>query len=137
MPHRLDDIQKYGVPISFLDKGKVSVRVAPSTARNWKEKKIPLDGRHYCCAGTIILKKGLKLRANFEIRTHTFDFLDRETVFVYIENDRAWYSMDEPELYDMLKITKEQAIPYKWIPDTPLDYHDKGPYAMKWSNDET
>jgi len=47
--------------------------------------------------GTIILKNGIELQANFEINTHTFDFLERDTVKVFIETEQAWYSMDEQE----------------------------------------
>lgn len=95
-------------------------------------KKIPLDGRHYICAGTVILKDGTKLQANFEINTHTFDFLERDTVKVFIDNESAWYYIDEDELFDILKIKKEDALPYMWLTDIPLDYHNKGPYPMIW-----
>lgn len=136
MPLRLKDIEKYGAPISFLDKGDVEVRVGPNSATFFKDKKIPLDGRHYICAGIIILKNGKKLRANFEISTHTIDFLDRDSVKVYIDKEKAWYYMDEQELYDILRINKDQALPHRWSPDRPLDYHEKGPYPMKWPNDD-
>ena len=136
MPIRLADIEKYGAPISFNEKGLIEVRVGPGSARALQEKKIPLDGRHYICAGTIILKNGRNLPANFEINTHTFDFLERDTVKVFIEKERAWYYMKEQELYDILGLTKDEALPYHWLPDRPLDYNDKGPYPMKWPNDE-
>ena len=132
MPLRIKDIEANGAPISFLDKGEVEVRVGPCSATFLKEKKIPLDGRHYICAGTIILKNGLKLRANFEINTHTFDFLERDTVKIYIDEKEAWYYIDEQELYDILRTTKNEALPYKWLPDRPLDCHEQGPYPMKW-----
>ena len=70
--------------------------------------------------------------ANFEINTHTFDFLERDTVRVFIKKEQAWYSMEEQELYDILGLTKEEALPYTWLPDRPLSYHEKGPYPMKW-----
>ena len=112
------------------------VRVGPCSASTWRENKIPLDGRHYICAGIIILKNGIKLRANFEISTHTFDFLDRDSVTVYNENERTWYYMNEQQLYDVLGVTKEEVLPYRWLTDMPLDYHEKGPYPMKWPSDE-
>lgn len=74
----------------------------------------------------------MKLQANFEIKTHTFDFLERNSVKIYIEEERAWYYTGEQELYDILGIKKEDALPYMWLPDIPLDYHDKGPYPMTW-----
>ncbi|MHA4847639.1 hypothetical protein ACX0G7_25965 [Flavitalea antarctica] len=134
MPLRLKDIEAYGAPISFLQPGKADVRVGPCSASPWSKKKIPLDGRHYVCAGVIILKNGVKLRSNFEINTHTFDFLERRTVKCFI--DDAWYYMDEPELYEKLGIDMEGALPYKWLPDIPLDYSDVGPYPMKWPDED-
>jgi hypothetical protein len=132
MPLRLSEIEESGAPISFLEKGQVSVRVGPCSAKSFKDKKIPLDGRHYVCAGTVILKNGMELRANFEINTHTFDFLERDTVRIFLEAERAWYSVKEQELYDLLGTLKDQALPYRWVPDRPLDYHDSGPYPMNW-----
>ena len=134
MALRLDDIERYGVPISFLNKGEVDVRVGPCSASPWNQK-IPLDGRHYVCAGQIIFKTGLTMRANFEINTHTFDFLERDSVRIYIEKERAWYQIDEPGLFEILGISKADALPYHWLPDQPLDYHEKGPYPMKWPED--
>jgi hypothetical protein len=135
MPLRLIDIEKYGAPISFLGKGEVQVRVGPCSASPWNDKKIPLDGRHYICSGTIILKNGVRLIANFEINTHTFDFLERDTVKIYIDGQKAWYYIDEQELYEILGLTKEEALPYTWLTDRPLDYHNQGPYPMKWPDD--
>ena len=132
MPLRLSEIEKIGAPISFLDKGEVEVRVGPCSAKSLNDKKIPLDGRHYICSGVVILKNGTKLRANFEINTHTFDFLERESVKIFIEKERAWYYIEEQELYDLLGTSKEDALPYTWVPDRPLDYHDCGPYPMTW-----
>ena len=81
-------------------------------------------------AGKVILKNGKILRANFEINTHTFDFLEQDSVVVYIDKSKAWYYMDEQELWDMLGMTREEAIPYMWLPDRPLDYDEEGPYQM-------
>ncbi len=135
MPLRLEDIERNSAPISFLEKGKVDVRVGPCSATVWGGKKIPLDGRHYICAGIVILNNGVKLRANFEINTHTFDFLERDTVIIYIDEEKAWYFMNEEELYYKLGVTKDEVFPYKWLPDRPLDYHEPGPYPMKWPDD--
>jgi hypothetical protein len=136
MPLRLADIEKYGAPISFLNMGEVEVRVGPYSAKFLDDLRIPLDGRHYICSGTIILKNGMKLRANFEIHTHTIDFLERESVKIYIDKEKAWYYVHEQELYDILGVSKEQVLPYRWLPDKPLDYHDPGPYPMQWPEDE-
>ena len=132
MPVRLIDIERYGAPISFLDKGEIQVRVGPCSASFLHNKTIPLDGRHYICSGTIILKNGVRLQANFEISTHTFDFLERDTVKIYIDKEKAWYSFDEQELYDLIGVSKDEALPHTWLPDRPLDYHEEGPYLMKW-----
>lgn len=135
MPFRLADIERYGAPISFLNKGEVQVLVGPCSSSVLRSHKIPLDGRHYICAGIIILKNGMKLQANFEINTHTFDFLERDSVKTYIEKERAWYYLDEQELYDILGLTRDEALPYTWLPDRPLDYHNPGPYPIKWPED--
>ena len=132
MPFRLADIERDGVPISFLNKGEIMVRVGPCSATFLDADKIPLDGRHYICSGTIILKNRMKLIANFEINTHTFDFLERDTVKIYIEMEKTWYYIHEPELLDILKVTPEEAFPYTWLADRPLDYHQAGPYPMNW-----
>jgi len=132
MPLRLGDIERYGAPIYFLKKGEVQVCVGPCSASFLGDQKIPMDGRHYICSGTIILKTGLRLFANFEINTHTFDFLERDSVKIYIDPEKAWYYTDEQELYDILGLTKEEALPFTWLPDRPLDYHARGPYPMKW-----
>jgi len=135
MPLRLADIERYGAPISFLNKGEVQVRVGPCSVTVLGSLKIPLDGRHYICAGTITLKNGMKLQANFEINTHTFDFLERDSVKIYIEKEKAWYYLDEQELYDLLDVSRDEVLPYKWLPDRTLDYHNPGPYPMKWPED--
>ncbi|MDZ7694384.1 MAG: hypothetical protein U5K69_25220 [Balneolaceae bacterium] len=128
MPFREEDIQN--VPISFLEPDKVMVRVGPFSAEFLQEPKIPLDGRHYKCAGKLILKNGQELRANFELQTHTFDFLEKDSVYVYVNG--AWYSLDESELFEELGVLKEDALPFKWQPDRPLDYHESAPYPMNW-----
>ena len=130
MPLRLKDIEQYGAPISFQEKGTATARTGPSSGSPLLSDNIPLDGRHYICAGTIIFKNGIKVQANFEINTHTFDFLERDTVKIYIEKEKTWYYADEQELLDILGIKNEDAFPYMWLPDIPLDYHDKGPYPM-------
>ncbi len=135
MPLRLKDVEDYGAPISFQKKGQIDVRVGPCSSTIWRGDKIPLDGRYYICAGTIILKNGTKLQANFEINTHTFDFLERDTVKIFIEKEQAWFYMKEDELYEILGFTKDEALPYTWLPDRPLDYHNQGPYPMKWPQD--
>jgi hypothetical protein len=135
MPFRLADIERYGVPIHFLEKGEVMVRVGPCSSTFLNASKIPMDGRYYICSGIIILKNGKKLIANFEINTHTFDFLERDTVKIYIDKEKTWYYIHEPELLNIIGITSEDAFPYTWLPDRPLDYHQAGPYPMKWPED--
>jgi len=117
--------------IYFEKPGEVTVLVGPCSGMPWKGAKIPLDGRHYRCAGKITLKTGKQLLARLSIRTHTFDFLELDGVWVCLEG--TWYGMNEPELYVALGITPEQALPYEWMPDRPLDYHKKGPYPMSFS----
>ena len=131
MPLRLKFIEESGVPISFQKPGQIDVRVGPCSAKSWNEEKIPLDGRIYICAGTVILKNGRRLQANFEINTHTFDFLNRDSVKIFIEKEQAWYYFNEPELFKILGVTEVEALPYTWMPDRPLAYSKQGPYPMK------
>lgn len=132
MPLRIKDLEDYGAPIRFEAEGCVTVLTGPCSGSALRNAKIPLDGRHYVCAGQVILKNGMALRANFEINTHTFDFLVRDSVRVFIAEAQAWYSMDEPELFDLIGVKKEDALPYRWNPDVPLDYSVQGPYPMHW-----
>jgi hypothetical protein len=131
MPIREQDIEeKFDGRIHFEKPGEVIVIVGPCTGHLWKEPRIRLDGRHYKCAGTIILKNGEKLFANFRIRTDSFDFLERDTV--YCKLGETWYRTNEPEFFEALGIMPEDALPYTWLPDVPLDYREKGPYPMDW-----
>ena len=132
MPLREKEIERDGVPISFLKEGQVKALVGPCSAIFLRSNTIPLDGRHFYCAGTIVFKNGVKLRANFQINTHTFDFLERDSVLVYLTKEEAWYFIKEDELFDKLGSTRDDMLPYKWLTDVPLDYHEKGPYSMQW-----
>jgi hypothetical protein len=132
MLFQIEDLEKSGAPISFLKKGEVKVMVGPCSSSFFSGQKIPLDGRNYVCAGIIIFRNGEKYQANFEINTHTFDFLERDSVYVFIEQYETWYSIDDEELWKLLGISKDEGLPYKWLPDRPLDYYDLGPYPMKW-----
>jgi len=130
MPITPETIRQTDGRIHFEKPGQATVLVGPCTGRTWKEKKIAMDGRHYKCAGTIILKNGTKLFANLPIKTHTFDFLERD--WVYCQIGDTWYRPDEPEFLTVLGITSEEAFPYTWIPDIPLNYHKPAPYPMDW-----
>lgn len=118
--------------IYFHKAGEVTVLIGPCSGMAWTGAKIPLDGRHYRCAGKVILKSGQELRADLALQTHTFDFLEREHVHCRLGD--AWYRMDEPELMTALGIRAEDAFPYRWSPDRPLDYHKMGPYPMSFAN---
>ena len=114
--------------VSFMKPGKVEVFVGPNTVRGWEGKVIPLDGRRYRCGGQVIFKNGTKLAAHLPIRTDTFKFLEVNGVYCRLKG--AWYSMDEAELYETLGVAKEDALPFTWLPDRPLDTNDKGPYPV-------
>ncbi|MCY1058919.1 hypothetical protein [Nannocystis sp. SCPEA4] len=133
MPYTEDDLETYR--IWFDGPGHATVLVGPCSGSPWLGEKIPLDGRHYRCAGKIILKNGRELFANLPLRTHTFDFLEREDVHCRLGD--LWYGMDEPSLYEQLGMRPEQALPYTWQPDIPLDYHVPGPYPMHWGSAAT
>ena len=69
------------------------------------------------------------------MKTYTFDFLERSTV--YVELGDFWYRPEEPELAAALGTTAEGVIPYTWLPDRPLDYSEPGPYPMDWYDKQT
>lgn len=130
MPLRPKDLDEQGVPIWFAGPGEVWVRCGPCSGKPLQGDRIPLDGRRYICAGKLFLRTGTILRAHFEIQTHTFDFLDRESVWCFVGD--AWYQFGEPALWQVLGITREEAEPYTWSPDVPLDQHEPGPYPGNW-----
>lgn len=132
MPFTKEDLSD--TPIYFERENTVSAIVGPCTARAWTGNKIPLDGRQYCCGAIVIFKNGERHRASIRIDTTTFDFLIRGSVYIVI--DDVWYKWNEPELLDKLKTTSEEVFPFYWQTDRPLDYHQPGPYPMKWPDNK-
>jgi hypothetical protein len=128
MPFTKKDLEE--VPIYFEKENEVSVNVGACSAFIWKKKKIPLDGRHYTCGGILILKNGQKVRASFRIDTTGFDFLERDSVYVNI--NEVWYGWDEPELLEKLGLKEEEAFPFYYQTDRPIDYQNNGPFPMCW-----
>lgn len=127
MPFTPQDL--YDKPISFCShKGETWVIVGPHSKKAWKEKRIPLDGREYECAGVIILKTGQELRASFSITTTNYSFIKMDTVHIPFEG--TWYRWDEPELPEVLGIQIEEFELHQWKTDKPLDYHKKAPYLI-------
>jgi hypothetical protein len=115
---------------SFEQRGQVTVMIGPCSGTAFKEKKIPLDGRHYIAGGVVILKNGKRLRAELRIQTHEFQFLERDGT--YVETERGWFLCDDPDLLLVLGVTHADAFPFTWLPDVPLDYHEPGPYPSDW-----
>ncbi len=115
---------------TFAKPNEVWVYVSPCSIKAWKEPRIALDGRNYICGGRLFLPCGVELRASFEVQTRSFDYLERNTV--YVELGDFYYLPEEPELAEALGTTREGVIPYTWIPDRPLACSDPGPYAMSW-----
>ncbi len=113
---------------TFKKKNDVWVCVGPCSVKFFGEAKIPLDGRRYDCGGIVILKNGQEYRASFTIDTTTFDFLDKDSVYINVED--LWYRWDEPELSLKLNVKKEEIVPFTWLPDRPLAFGDNGPYPM-------
>ena len=113
---------------NFCRPGECRVFVGPCSVTPWIEPAIALDGRHYRCTGSVFLRTGQELFANLYIQTHSFDFLQRDSVWV--RHGDIWYHPDEPELYAALGVAREDALPYTWLPNPPLAYHKKGPYPM-------
>jgi hypothetical protein len=128
MPFTKHDMEV--APISFSGTNSVMVWTGPCSATSWKGSKIPLDGRQYESGGEIILKNGQRLRASLLIKTTDFDFLIRAGTYVNV--DEVWYRWDESELLEKLGLSSQEAFPFFWITDRPLDYHVQGPYPMCW-----
>jgi hypothetical protein len=128
MPFTPQDLEEF--PISFCSQvGETWVIVGPCTMTIWNKRKIPLDGREYRCAGTIILRNGIELRASFSITTTNYDFIIMDSLYIPVEG--TWYRWDEIELPSVLNISKEEFTPHQWKTDKPLDYHVKAPYVIK------
>lgn len=130
MPYTEDQLDEHN--IWFDPPGRATVFVGPCSGSPWVGPTIPLDGRRYHCAGKVILRNGVELFANLPLRTDTFDFLIREEV--YCKVGELWYGMDEPSLYERLGLSREQALPYTWLPDIPLAYREPGPYPMHFGS---
>jgi hypothetical protein len=113
--------------------GAVRVYVGPCTVSAFKGKKIPLDGRRYACDGRVFLRSGHELRAKFSVDTTDFDFIDLKSVVLF--HNSLWYRWDDEALFKALGTTKDAALPFTWVPDRPLDYHEHGPYPMRFEGD--
>lgn len=118
MPITEKEIEDADWRFSFMKPGTAQVWVGPGTVSFWNEPVIHLDGRHYLCAGRLFFRDGTVVRAHFQIQTHTFDYLERDSVWCCV-ND-VWYRLTEPELYQALRIDPATALPYRWQPDIPL-----------------
>jgi hypothetical protein len=110
--------------------GLVKVLVGPCSAMLFKGKKIPLDGRKYVCDGRIFFRNGTDARAKFRVDTTGFDLLELESLLIF--HDGLWYHWYEEELLQALQMSKDEAIPFTWLPDRPLDYSKQGPYPMRF-----
>jgi len=110
--------------------GAVHVFVGPCSVMTFAGKRIPLDGRKFACDGQIFMRTSQQLRAKFHVDTTDFDFIDLESVLCFVKS--RWYRWDEDELFEELGTTKEAALPFRWLPDRPLDYHEEGPYPMRF-----
>jgi len=126
MPFTKKDLED--VPISFCKEDEVWVIVGPCSAKYWRERKIPLDGKKYKTGGLVTFRNGRSYRASFYLDTTTFDFVSRDSLYLYI--DDVWYGIDEPELLEKLQVTPEEIYPLTWRTDRPLDYHAKPPYTL-------
>ena len=126
MPITKKDLEEK--PISFCEKDGAWVIVGPCSKSIWQAYKIPLDCRKYICAGTITFKNGQNFRASFYVYTTSFDFVNKETIYLNIGDD--WYNLEEPDLLTKLNITQDDIYPLKWQTDRPLDYHVKAPYTL-------
>ncbi len=126
MPFTKKDLED--LPISFCGKDEVSVIVGPCSATFYLEYKIALDGRKYKTGGTDTFKNGQELRASFYVDTTTFDFVNKDSIYLSIGDD--WFCIEEPELLAKLKVSQDDIYPLKWQSDRPLDYHVKPPYTL-------
>ena len=125
------DAERHGYPLSFLDPGQVHVRCGPNSVTGLDADRIPLDGRHYVCAGEVILQDGRRLRANFEVATHTFAFLQRDSLKCTLDGE-DWYGLDDPAFLKLLGLKKKDVAVFDWQSDRPLNYHEPGPYPMDY-----
>jgi hypothetical protein len=86
-------------------------------AKYFKDETIPLDGRKYKCDGLVILNNGTQLRAKFNLIASKEQLVIDNVLCFY---DGLWYPNDADELFKVLHITKEQALPMMCLPDRNL-----------------
>lgn len=115
---------------TYPESDTVPKEISEMHQKKGDEELIPIDGGHYECSGQVILDDGTRLPARFEIHTDTLDLIAQDSIECQIRG--KWYNIDDPELYDALGVEEEEALPFKWQPDRPLDHEKSGPYSLIW-----
>ncbi len=129
MPIKEEAIEKYAIKIAKAD--EVLVWIGPCSVKSIATDKIKMDGRRYECGGKVILNNQLELPASFRILTSGPQLLLEDSIYTKIDN--VWYSLHENDFYKTTGLSREDIFPIKWLPDTPLDIEDPGPYPMDFS----
>lgn len=127
-------LDRDGVPIAFEEPGQVTVRIEPSGGKAFKEPAIPLDGRTYICAGTIILPDDRTVRAQFELDTSARRILVRRSVWITLDSHQ-WYLLEDRQVHGVLGISRSSLKSWRWMPDRPLADCPPGPYPAGWVPD--
>lgn len=124
MPYTKDD--QWNLPLYFQKVNKVAVIINPATARAFKKRRIPIDGREYDCGGIVELKNGIVFRASFTINTLLKSFIIFYSVFLH--KDDLWYRWNEPQLLSALDVKETDMFSFKWNPYRPLNTNAMGSF---------
>jgi hypothetical protein len=110
------------------DPGSTDVRVSGEFRRGFgwfKGPSIPMDYRSYIFYGHTILARGIKVATKFEIDTRSPTLLAGLGTW---HLGGIWYSPFEPEALALLGVLPENARPFSWTSNVPIETIEEPPY---------
>ena len=121
---RLNDL--LGAP---PDSGSTRVLVSTRIFRGFelfRGESIPLDGRTYIFYGYTIFPCGIRVASDFEIDTKCPTLLPKTARLWHI--DGTWYMSFHADALAVLGISPENARPFSWVPNVPIQTVEQPPY---------
>jgi hypothetical protein len=103
------------------DPGSTDVRVSGDIRRGFgrfKGLSIPMDYRSYIFYGHTILARGIKVATKFEIDTRSPTLLAGLGTW---HIGGIWYYPFEPEALALLGVLPENARPFSWTSNVPIE----------------
>jgi hypothetical protein len=127
MPIPLEVVDQF---LGHPDPGSTEVKVRSIENRlgagPFRGPSIPIDGRSYILYGYTILPAGVRIPTRFEIDTRKPTLLVGEGKW-HIAG--TWYWPFEPEALQVLGVSPEEARPFAWLPNVPIQTVEKPPYS--------